>query len=266
MSHCQTPADRPCLATHAAAAVGGLSSFCSTKEDRDHAFAVCLQKEASYLLVHGYARHLCSSGLIYARFKAVQLIIQTQCRLNLSIGSVFDAVNYLDRYISANCCLNWEYRKFELLSIACLSIASKYNEVYTPSLIEFQVGPNASSRLFFTYVGVLSSALYTTLRCIQAASPANVVVVVAVAEGRRSGPFVPVGRDPADGINGAEGVGLAPWLRDRLFLRGLDDVAPPTPQPADPRRSNSAHDGASPQIPLRYVNHDSLHNTTNISQ
>ncbi|XP_058111111.1 putative cyclin-D7-1 [Magnolia sinica] len=106
----------------------GIGSFYTTREDRDQALLVFLHKEASYLPGDVYVEHLQSLDLA-----------QTQCRLNLSIGSVFDAVNYLDRYISVNRFMKWKYWMVELLSVACLSIASKCNEVSIPPLLQFQV-------------------------------------------------------------------------------------------------------------------------------
>ncbi|KAI3474115.1 hypothetical protein Pfo_028903 [Paulownia fortunei] len=108
----------------------GHVAFFSTKEDCEEAFGILLGKEATCQ----------TNDLIHnARFKAVNWLVKSQRRMNLSLGTVFIAANYLDRFISLTQCQGWKYWMFELLSIACLSIASKFNETTIRPLHEFQV-------------------------------------------------------------------------------------------------------------------------------
>ncbi|KAG9159202.1 hypothetical protein Leryth_018181 [Lithospermum erythrorhizon] len=65
-------------------------------------------------------------------------MVKSQRRLGFSLGTIFNAANYLDRFISSNKCQGWNIWMFELLSIACLSVAAKFNETNTPPLSEFQ--------------------------------------------------------------------------------------------------------------------------------
>ncbi|XVF33999.1 hypothetical protein REPUB_Repub18cG0019300 [Reevesia pubescens] len=79
---------------------GYANAFYSSKEDSEQALIICLEKEFSYMPEHGYLDYLQSNNLVFARFRAVQWLIKTCTRLNLSIGTVFNAANYLDRFLS----------------------------------------------------------------------------------------------------------------------------------------------------------------------
>ncbi|KAA8516398.1 hypothetical protein F0562_016691 [Nyssa sinensis] len=114
-------------------------SFYTTKEECEIAFNICLQKECSYMPEPRFLDHLKSCNLIMARFMALQWLIKSRRRLNLSFATVFNAANYFDRFISMNQCHEWKYRMFELLSVACLSIASKFGETDPPTLHEIQM-------------------------------------------------------------------------------------------------------------------------------
>ncbi|OQU84123.1 hypothetical protein SORBI_3005G231400 [Sorghum bicolor] len=63
----------------------------------------------------------------------------TSSMLGLTVTTVFNAVNYLDRFLSINCHLCWEAWMVELVSVACLSIACKLDEVNIPSLHHLQM-------------------------------------------------------------------------------------------------------------------------------
>ncbi|XVE61925.1 hypothetical protein DITRI_Ditri06bG0077300 [Diplodiscus trichospermus] len=117
---------------------GHAASFYTTKEDTERALVICLEKELSYMPEPGYLDYLQSNNLVFARFRAVQWLTKTCTRLNLSIGTLFNAANYLDRFLSMTQCHGWKHWMVELLSIACLSIASKFNET-SLSLYELQM-------------------------------------------------------------------------------------------------------------------------------
>jgi cyclin D7, plant len=60
--------------------------------------------------------------------------------LGLAAATGFNAVNYLDRFLSINCHIHrWEAWMVELVSLACLSIACKLDEVNIPSIHHLQV-------------------------------------------------------------------------------------------------------------------------------
>ncbi|KAK1647613.1 hypothetical protein QYE76_065418 [Lolium multiflorum] len=88
------------------------------------------------LLDHG---HQHGGGVSGARSKAVRYIIYAFGRLGLAAATAFNAVNYLDRFLSIHCNLSWEVWMVELLSVACLSVACKLDEVSIPSLHDLQM-------------------------------------------------------------------------------------------------------------------------------
>ncbi|CAL9057707.1 unnamed protein product [Musa banksii] len=109
-------------------------------EDRDNSLRDLLEREHQYAPRRGYLAYLRqSSNLSAARTRAVRYIAQVCSRLNLATGTAFSAVNYLDRFISMNCVMRWEEWMVDLLSVACLSIASKMDEVSIPSWYDLQM-------------------------------------------------------------------------------------------------------------------------------
>ncbi|KAM3325503.1 putative cyclin-D7-1 [Capsicum chacoense] len=120
--------------------VGNGSCFYSTKEDCEEAFEILLDKEMSYLPKPGYVKLIKENCFIEnARFKSIHWLIKSRRRWNISFETVFGAASYLDRFISLNNCQGWSYWMFELLSIACLSVASKFHETSPPQLLELQM-------------------------------------------------------------------------------------------------------------------------------
>ncbi|XP_065854056.1 putative cyclin-D7-1 [Euphorbia lathyris] len=102
-------------------------------------FLICLEKEELYLPKKGFLNYLQSQNLIFSRFRAIQWLIKTCTRFNLSLVALFNAANYLDRFISINHCHEWKNWMMELLSVACLSVAAKFSETSLPSLHEIQM-------------------------------------------------------------------------------------------------------------------------------
>ncbi|KAL8517536.1 hypothetical protein ACS0TY_015695 [Phlomoides rotata] len=110
-----------------------------------------LENESGYMPDPGYLKLVESDEFITsARFKAVNFIIKvvflpilcsgsTQRRMGLSDEIVFTAVNYLDRFISLDKCQEWKSWMFELLSVACLTVASKFNGTTSNFVNEFQM-------------------------------------------------------------------------------------------------------------------------------
>ncbi|KAL7095578.1 hypothetical protein ACP275_10G032900 [Erythranthe tilingii] len=119
------------------------SSLFLSKEDCEEALGVFLGKEATYMPQPPYFQLLDANRFLRnARFKSVTWLLKSQRRMNLCRGTVFIAVNYFDRFVSVTHeCQEWkQYWMFELLSVACLSVASKFNETtMNLQLHEFQV-------------------------------------------------------------------------------------------------------------------------------
>ncbi|KAJ4970096.1 hypothetical protein NE237_003195 [Protea cynaroides] len=111
-----------------------VGSFYTTTEDRENALAVCLQKEIDYIPESGYMERLQSLDLMATRFKTIRWFIKSLCRFDLSLGTIFNAVNYFDRFVSMEYCEKWESWMIESVSVACLSIAAKFGEVSIPQL------------------------------------------------------------------------------------------------------------------------------------
>ncbi|KAK6140262.1 hypothetical protein DH2020_026060 [Rehmannia glutinosa] len=85
--------------------VASNSLFNSTKEDCEEALGIFLGKEARYMPEQGYMDLVKTNDFIHnARFKSINWLIKSQRRLDLSLGTVFLAVNYLDRFISLTQC------------------------------------------------------------------------------------------------------------------------------------------------------------------
>ncbi|ESW06049.1 hypothetical protein PHAVU_010G015500 [Phaseolus vulgaris] len=105
----------------------------------EEAFTLYLEKEASSLPEHNYAKYLHSNNLFLPRCRVIQWLVKCGSHFNLSFGTVFLAVNYLDRFVSICQSNDWKYWMLELLSIACLSVAIKFNEKSPLSLHEIQV-------------------------------------------------------------------------------------------------------------------------------
>ncbi|KAJ7961390.1 Cyclin [Quillaja saponaria] len=123
----------PCISV-----IGSFHEY-DDEQEFEQALNVCLEKEIAYMPAPNYVEYLQSNNLILARFKVVQWFNKCRSRLGVSFGTVFYAANYLDRFISINQCNDWKDWTIELLSIACFSIASKFNETSSLSLHEIQM-------------------------------------------------------------------------------------------------------------------------------
>ncbi|KAJ8753993.1 hypothetical protein K2173_001891 [Erythroxylum novogranatense] len=128
-----------CNANHSSNIESCNRSLYTTKEDYEQAVFIFLEKELNFMPKPEYIEYLVSKDLIFLRFRAIQWLIKSRTRLNLSTETVFVAANYLDRFICAKQCQEWHYWMVELLSAACLSVASKLVETSAPSLHEIQM-------------------------------------------------------------------------------------------------------------------------------
>ncbi|ESQ40128.1 hypothetical protein EUTSA_v10015838mg [Eutrema salsugineum] len=106
----------------------------------EESISMDLEKESCFSN-HGdkFIQFLVSKKLTDARFRSVQWLIQTRNRLNLSYETVFSAANCFDRFVYVTSCNEWTNWMVELVAVTSLSIASKFNEVTSPSLQELQM-------------------------------------------------------------------------------------------------------------------------------
>ncbi|EXC14811.1 hypothetical protein L484_009467 [Morus notabilis] len=119
-------------------------------EDCEQALTISLEDEKSYAITPKYLEYLASKKLIVPRFKSIQWFIKCRSRLNLCFETVFYATNYLDRFILSmnQCNIEWKYWMVELLSVACISIASKFSDTTTPTLHEINLNMEDMEHLF----------------------------------------------------------------------------------------------------------------------
>ncbi|CAN8237528.1 unnamed protein product [Cochlearia groenlandica] len=106
----------------------------------DEAISIDLEK-ASRFRNHGvkFVDFLYFANLTYDRSQAVQWLIQTRNRLNLSYDTIFSATDNFDRFVYATGCYEWTKWMVELVAVTSLWIASKFNKVTPLSLYEIQM-------------------------------------------------------------------------------------------------------------------------------
>ncbi|CAH8318868.1 unnamed protein product [Eruca vesicaria subsp. sativa] len=106
----------------------------------EEAISIDLEKESCFSN-HGdkFVEFLASKKLINARVETVQWLIQTRSRLNLSFETLFSAANCFDRFVYVTSCNEWSKWMVELVAVTSLSVASKFNEVTSPSFQELQM-------------------------------------------------------------------------------------------------------------------------------
>ncbi|MQM16930.1 hypothetical protein Taro_049893 [Colocasia esculenta] len=143
-------------------------------QDADGYLRACVTKQHRFVPRGGYVRKLrrCPE-LSGFRHKALIWIMTVRVRLDLSFGTAFSAVNYLDRFVSLYTNMKWEAWMMELLSVASLSIAAKFDEVLVPSLHDLPVedldhsfDPSAIQRMELAVL----RALDWSLNCVTAHS------------------------------------------------------------------------------------------------
>ncbi|KAL0783822.1 hypothetical protein Bca101_000067 [Brassica carinata] len=106
----------------------------------DEAISIDLEKESCFSYHgHKFIESLVSKKLTDARFQTVQWLIQTRSRLNLSFETLFSAANCFDRFVNVISCDEWSKWMVELVAVTSLSVASKFNDVTSPSLQELQM-------------------------------------------------------------------------------------------------------------------------------
>ena len=106
----------------------------------EEAISIDLDKESCFSNHgHKFVEFLASKKLIDARFQTIQWLIQTRSRLNLSFETLFSAANCFDRVVYAIGCGEWSKWMVDLVAVTSLSVASKFNDVSSPSLQELQM-------------------------------------------------------------------------------------------------------------------------------
>jgi hypothetical protein len=109
-------------------------------EGYDETVKICLEKESAFMPSADYfLSHLQGSELCDSRRRAVSWMKKVSSHFNFRASTISSAVNYMDRFLSKNLFETWKSWKMELVSIGCLSIAAKMDEVNVPPLRDFKV-------------------------------------------------------------------------------------------------------------------------------
>ncbi|XP_068656738.1 cyclin-D2-1-like [Aristolochia californica] len=74
-----------------------------------------------------------------ARQDAINWMLKVHAHYRFRPATSYLAVNYLDRFLSSHSLPRGNGWPFQLLSVACLSLAAKMEETYVPLLLDFQV-------------------------------------------------------------------------------------------------------------------------------
>ncbi|KAI5065473.1 hypothetical protein GOP47_0020168 [Adiantum capillus-veneris] len=99
-----------------------------------------LTKQLEYKPDDSYATGLQSNQMLCeARRNAARWMIKAHVSHKFSPVTVAMAINYLDRYLQKSFTLPWKSWMMELLSVACLSVAAKMEEVDVPALLDLQI-------------------------------------------------------------------------------------------------------------------------------
>ncbi|KAJ7569911.1 hypothetical protein O6H91_01G099800 [Diphasiastrum complanatum] len=101
--------------------------------------ACLFEKELSHMPGVNYPNMLLSENVSVARSNAVQWIIKVCCKYKFRPLTVALAVNYFDRYLSKNLTKSWKAWMIQLLSVACVSLGAKMEEINVPIFIDLQV-------------------------------------------------------------------------------------------------------------------------------
>ncbi|KAJ7186356.1 hypothetical protein O6H91_Y536400 [Diphasiastrum complanatum] len=109
---------------------------------QDENAIMCLfDKEVYHMPDTGYVAALQSENVGEARLRAVEWMFKIHHHYNFSPLTITLAVNYLDRYLSKyflakRSCKAW---MFQLLSVACLSLAAKMEELDVHIIQDFEI-------------------------------------------------------------------------------------------------------------------------------
>lgn len=83
--------------------------------------------------------HLGEEALLMARQEAVEWILKVIAHYGFSTLTAILAINYLDRFLSSFHLQGEKPWMIQLLSVTCLSLAAKVEEIHVPLLLDLQV-------------------------------------------------------------------------------------------------------------------------------
>ncbi|CAA7404244.1 unnamed protein product [Spirodela intermedia] len=112
----------------------------SALSDTEEYIGILVSRESAFRSAGGGAAGGGGDWLRCARSGAVRWILKARGRLRFSLHSAYVSVTYLDRFLlrrTIDRCQPWV---MQLLSVACLSLAAKMEEIRVPPLPEFPSG------------------------------------------------------------------------------------------------------------------------------
>jgi cyclin D1/2/4 len=107
----------------------------SSNIDSPESIAELIEDERFFVPGVDYLESLDSS----AREQSVAWILKVQAYYNFSALTAYLSVNYLDRFLYSSCFPQRKEWTWQLLSVACLSLAAKMEEPLVPLLLDLQV-------------------------------------------------------------------------------------------------------------------------------
>ncbi|KAH7433871.1 hypothetical protein KP509_07G090200 [Ceratopteris richardii] len=114
--------------------------------DMEVAISALVEREVHHLPRKDYLDNYKSKVLeVDSRMRAITWILKVRAFYNFTPLTAALSVNYLDRFLACHIFPNGKSWMVQLLSVACLSLAAKMEEVDVPFLLELQVG----TELFF---------------------------------------------------------------------------------------------------------------------
>ncbi|KAJ7528352.1 hypothetical protein O6H91_16G095400 [Diphasiastrum complanatum] len=113
--------------------------ICDIPAQNDATLISLFEKEHSHMPEGGYLVAMKSDNLCAVRLKAVLWILKVCNVYCFSPITAALAVNYFDRYFSKNLSRIRKGWMIQLVSVACLSLAAKMEEIDVPFLLELQI-------------------------------------------------------------------------------------------------------------------------------
>lgn len=107
----------------------------------EECLSLLIERETEHMPREDYANRLACGYLdVSIRTDAIDWILQVHAHYNFGPLSAYLSVNYLDRFLSLYDLPQGKSWMTQLLSVACLSLAAKMEEMEVPLLLDLQVG------------------------------------------------------------------------------------------------------------------------------
>ncbi|KAF5739471.1 putative cyclin d [Tripterygium wilfordii] len=116
------------------------SSYGGDSDEEDMFLKRLVDREKTFGFNKGFQSVVLGDWLKCARLEAISLILKTRTALGFCFQTAYLAVAYMDRFLVRRPNIDSEQSwAIPLLSVACLSLAAKMEEVNVPTLSDYQV-------------------------------------------------------------------------------------------------------------------------------